>query len=78
MAVVSMTGQCWGSRTHLHELLEGSALKGLALVCGSIARHGDVLPLGQGDLVSEEGWCGREVLGGMSRRRWGTILDGPT
>lgn len=54
---------------YLHELLKGSALKGLALVGGGITRHGGRLALW--NLVPEEGWSGREVRGGMSRR-WGT------
>lgn len=63
--------QCLVKRAYLHELLESSPLKGLTLVCGGIARHGDVLALWH--LVFVEWWCGREVLGGMSRWRWGTI-----
>jgi hypothetical protein len=58
-----------GRGAYLHELLKSSTIKGLALVGGRVARHDGLLALG--DLVAEEGWCGREGLGGMSRR-WGT------
>jgi hypothetical protein len=49
---------------YLHELLEGSPLKGLALVGSRVTRHRDLLALW--DLVAEV-WCGGSevLLGGM-------------
>ena len=59
---------------YLHDRVERSPVEGLALECGHIARHRDLLfPLGDDEL--EVGRCGREAadgLGGINKGRRGT------
>lgn len=49
---------------YLHDRLERSPVEGLALECGHIAGHCDLLlPLGDNELRVDR--CGREAAGGL-------------
>ena len=61
-----------GLVAHLHERLERSPVKGLALECGHVTSHDDDIFLSSGNLESFAGWCCRKAFGGTNKGKWGT------